>query len=137
MGLVYANIELVNADDMALNRRGYLGEDEIRQIEVNCLVDSCSIMLCINEEIRAALGLAIVGERPSRMADGTRIKLPIATGVWVKFQDRTCLTNALVLPEDEDVLLGAIPMEEMDLYIHPGRNELAPVHPEGPVMILK
>jgi hypothetical protein len=33
--------------------------------------------------------------------------------------------------------LGAIPMEEMDLYVNPGRNELLPVHPEGPIMSLK
>ena len=28
-------------------------------------------------------------------------------------------------------------MEEMDLYVNPSRNELLPVHPEGPIMSLK
>ncbi len=32
---------------------------------------------------------------------------------------------------------GEIPMEEMDLYVHPSRNELLPMHPEGPIMSLK
>jgi hypothetical protein len=34
-------------------------------------------------------------------------------------------------------LLGAIPMEEMDLWINPARNVLTPIHPEGPLMMMK
>ena len=93
----------------------------------------------INEEIRQALGLPIIDRRPSQLADGTRIELPVAGSIVVRYAGRFCTTNALVLPGDSDVseLLGAIPMEEMDLWISPARNMLTPVHPEGPVMSLK
>lgn len=137
MGMVYANIELFNGDDVALNRRGIIGEDEIRQITVSMTVDSGAIMLSINEGIREALGLPIIDRRPSQLADGTRIELPVAGSIVVRFAGRFCTTNALVLPGDSDPLLGAIPMEEMDLWISPARNVLTPVHPEGPVMSLK
>lgn len=137
MGLVHANIELQNGGDAEDYRRGRIGEDEIRQLTVNAMVDTGSIMLAINEEIRQVLGLEVIDHRSSQLADGTRTKLPVAGSIIVRFGGRFCTTNALVLPDDSEPLLGAIPIEEMDLFVHPGRNELAPVHPEGPVMSLK
>jgi clan AA aspartic protease len=137
MGMVYANIELVNEDDMALNRRHYIGEDEIRQMSVNMLVDSGSVMLAINEDIKEALGLSIIDHRTSQVADGRRLVLPVAGPLVVRFEGRFCITSAIVLPGDNEPLLGAIPMEEMDLWINPNRNILTFVHPEGPLMSLK
>lgn len=137
MGLVYANIELQNGGDVEDFRRHRIGEDEIRQLTVQAMADTGSVMLCINEEIQAALGLEVIDHRPSRLADNTRLKLPVVGAIVVRFAGRICTTNALVLPGDSDVLLGAIPMEELDLYVHPGRQELMPVDPEGPVMMLK
>jgi hypothetical protein len=40
MRLVYADIELISSDDLALHRRGYLPEDEIKRMRVTALVDS-------------------------------------------------------------------------------------------------
>jgi clan AA aspartic protease len=137
MGLTYANIQLQNGNDVSDYNRKRIGEDEIRQIEINALVDTGSIMLAINEPIRAALDLPIIGKKVSQLADGTRIELPVAGSIMVRYLDRWCITSALLLPDDQEPLLGAIPLEEMDLYIHPGRGELLPVHPEGPLMSLK
>lgn len=137
MGLVYANVELVNGNDLALYSRNFIGEDEIRQFTLNVMVDSGAIMLSINDEIRRALGLDIIDIRPSQLADGRWAEFPVAGPVIVRYAGRFCTTNALVLPGDSEPLLGAIPMEEMDLWIHPTRGELAVVHPEGPLMSLK
>jgi clan AA aspartic protease len=137
MGLTYANIQLQNNADIEFFRRGKMGEDEIHHMEINALVDTGSIMLAINEPIRAALDLPIIGKRVSQLADGTRIELSVVGSIMVRYLDRWCITSALLLPDDQEPLLGAIPLEEMDLYIHPGRNELLPVHPEGPLMSLK
>ena len=137
MGLTYANIELRNADDLALVRKGVIGEDEIRQMTIHAMVDTGSIMLCINDGIKNALGLPHFGKRRSQLANGMVIELEVVGPVIVRYLDRDSSTNAIVLPDDSEPLLGAIPMEEMDLYVHPSRNELLPVHPEGPVMSLK
>ena len=137
MGLTYANIELRNAEDIGLHRRGFIGEDEIRNIEVSAMVDTGSIMLCINESLQEVLGLPFFNKRRSQLADGTIIELTVVGPVIVRYLDRECSTNAILLPNDQEALLGAIPMEEMDLYVHPSRNELLPVHPEGPIMSLK
>jgi clan AA aspartic protease len=137
MGLTYANIELVNFSDAEDFRRKRIGEDEIRQMTVHAMVDTGSIMLCINESIKDALGLVAMGKRRSQLANGLILDLEVVGPVIVRFLDRDCVTRALLLPDDQEPLLGAIPMEEMDLYVNPGRNELLPVHPEGPIMSLK
>lgn len=137
MGLTYANIELVNQSDADDYRRKRIGEDEIRQITVHAMVDTGSIMLCINESIKDALGLDIVGKRRSELANGLILELDVVGPVIVRYLDRDCVTRALLLPDDQEPLLGAIPMEEMDLYVHPSRKELLPMHPEGPIMSLK
>ena len=137
MGLTYANIELVNGDDFTDARRGRIGEDEVRQLTVHTMVDTGSIMLCINDTIKEALGLLHFGTRRSQLANGLIVELEVVGPVIVRYLDRDCSTNAIVLPDDQEPLLGAIPMEEMDLYVHPSRNELLPMHPEGPLMSLK
>ncbi|WP_157098062.1 hypothetical protein [Niabella ginsenosidivorans] len=42
-----------------------------------------------------------------------------------------CVTTAMVIPGENELLLGAIPMEDMDVLIHPQRRELV-VNPEHP-----
>lgn len=137
MGLTYANIQLQNGNDVSDYNRKRIGEDEIRQMDIRALVDTGAVIMAINETIREALDLPIIGKRPSQLADGTRIELPVVGSIMIKYLDRWCITSALLLPDDQEALLGAIPLEEMDLYIHPARNELLVVHPEGPVMSLK
>jgi clan AA aspartic protease len=137
MGLTYANIELQNADDEGLIRRDIIGKDEMRQITINAMVDTGSIMLCINESIQQVLGLPYRKKRRSQTADGRILELDVVGPVIVRYLDRECSTNAIILPDDSEPLLGAIPMEEMDLYVSPSRQELLPVHPDGPIMSLK
>ncbi len=137
MGLTYANIIIQNSEDVSDCRRNRIGEDEIRQVTVNAMVDTGSVQMAINEEIQHALGLEIYDYRPSILADGTRVRLPIVGPIIVKLFDRYSMTSALLLSGDSEPLLGAIPLEEMDLYVHPARNEILPIHPEGQLMSLK
>lgn len=55
MGLVYADIQLTNADDLALVRRNYLDSAKVRSMTVSANVDSGPYMLCINEQVRLGL----------------------------------------------------------------------------------
>jgi hypothetical protein len=59
MGLVYADIELINGEDIGMARKHIIGEDEIRKMNVNMLVDTGCVYLCINENIQALLQLPI------------------------------------------------------------------------------
>ena len=131
MGLVYADIELINADDLAMARRHIIGEEEIKRMRVNMLVDSGAYMMAINETIQEQLDLPFIEKRKNIMANGQIVEYDVVGPIMVKFKNRTASCNAVVLSGDNEPLLGAIPMEEMDVLIHPQRNELI-VNPEHP-----
>lgn len=131
MGFIYAEIELINGDDLALSRRNLMGEDEIKRMKVSALVDSGSIMLCINENIQEQLKLPVVETRKAQMANGQVVECQVVTNVEVRFKNRATTCRAMVLPGDSEPLLGAIPLEDMDVLIHPQRQELI-VHPDHP-----
>ncbi len=139
MGLVYAEITLINSDDIALNRRGYLKKEEIREMQVTAMVDSGAIMLCINQNIKRQLGLVTIAMQTAQLADSTLTELELVGPIELHFENRTVRCDALVLSGDSEVLLGAIPMEQMDVLIHPKSNRLVvnPEHPYEPVVKLK
>ena len=139
MGLVKVEIELINEGDTSLFEGGFIEQNEIRKMEVTALVDSGSIMLAINELTKTQLGLKVRDIRPSVLADGTIRELEVVGPIEVRFKNRFSITNAMVLPGNQEILLGAIPMEEMDVMIHPAKEELIvnPEHPNKPQMVLK
>jgi hypothetical protein len=83
--------------------------------------------MVINEEIRDKLGLLDRGFGEANLADGKEEVVPMAGPVEVWWKNRRFTGDALVLPNAKDILLGAIPLEEMDLTINPKR-ELVGVH---------
>ena len=139
MGLVKAEIELVNAGDTSLFEGGFIKQNEIRKINVIALVDSGSVMMAINETTKTQLGLKVRDTRSAELADGTIRELEVVGPIEVRFKNRFSITNAMVLPGNQEILLGAIPMEEMDVLIHPSKKELIvnPEHPNKPQMVLK
>ena len=133
MGLVYADITLVNDRDLGRFEDGLILENQVRKIEVNALVDSGALMLVINENIKAQLGLKKKRTQTAELADGSIITLEVVGSVEVRFGNRSTVCNAMVISGDNEVLLGAIPMEEMDVLIHPKTNKLI-INPEHPTM---
>ena len=137
--MVYADIELINSSDMEMARRHIIGTDEIKRMQLNMLVDSGAYMMAINETIQSQLELPFVEKRKVQVADSRVIEYEVVGPVFVKFKNRTAVCNAFVLPGDSEPLLGAIPMEEMDVLIHPQRQELIvnPEHPNYAVLKMK
>lgn len=131
MGLVHADIILINGDDLALSRRYIIEEDEIRQMPVRMLVDTGSFNLCINEEIQSQLQFPVVEKRKAITADGRIVECDMVSNVEVRFKNRATTCRAMVLPGDCEPLLGAIPLEDMDVLIDPQRQELI-VNPDHP-----
>ena len=127
MGLVYADIELINAEDITLAKRNIIGNDEIKSM----LVDTGAFMMAINESIQAQLQLPFKQKRKAQLADGCVAEYDVVGPIEVRFKNRQATCNAFVLKGDAEPLLGAIPMEELDVLVHPNRQELL-VNPEHP-----
>jgi clan AA aspartic protease len=131
MGLVYADITLINALDEGLAKRNNIGEEEVKKMTVSMLVDSGAYMMGITETVQEQLNLPFIEKRKAILGDGSIREFDVVGPITVKFKNRTATCSAMVLEGSSESILGAIPMEEMDVLIHPQRQELI-VNPEHP-----
>ncbi len=118
MGLVYANLILSNPV-----------LPELSSIEAKALVDSGALHLCIPEHLALQLKIKPLEDREVTLADGSKLLIPYAGPIKIKFQNRTAFVGAMIM--GDEVLLGAIPMEDMDVLIHPASRSLV-VNPQSP-----
>jgi clan AA aspartic protease len=126
MGTVYAEITLKNMFDVGKAREGLMKEHNIRTATVTAIVDTGAMTLVITEELFQELGLSIIGEKMVRTASGQRCK--VTEPVGIHWKDRFSALSAVVIPGAEVVLLGVLPLEDMDLIVNPGTQELQGAH---------
>ena len=137
MGLVHAEIILKNAGDVTNVRRGVINESEIRQTTVQAMVDTGAVTLVINEAVRQQLGLEIEEEYEAELADGSKKACVLTESVQILWKNRKTSCHAVVVPTANEILLGAIPLEAMDLIINPQKQELIGAHGDEVVLMLK
>ena len=128
MGTTYAEIMLKNPIDAADHERGFIKEENIRSATVTAVVDTGAMSLVITEELRKKLGLSVKGERKVLIANGQRVSCKVTEAVDIHWKDRISSQRAVVIPGAEKVLLGAIPLEDMDLIVNPVTQELVGAH---------
>jgi len=136
MGLVHTEITLKNAEDIISVKKGLMPKQEIRQVTVNALVDSGAWTLVINESTREQLGLEAERVAPGILADGTKSMYKVIGPLEIAWKDRAYLGEALVVPNAEENLLGAIPLEALDLTINPRTEEVVGAHGDQIMHIL-
>jgi clan AA aspartic protease len=126
MGHVFTEIELSNPR-----------EPDLQPLKVKALADTGALMLCIPEHVALQLSLETESVREVSVADGRNMNVPYVGPVKVSFGKRFCYVGALVL--GDEVLLGAVPMEDMDLVVNPGKREITvdPISPNIPHVRVK
>jgi clan AA aspartic protease len=118
MGLIRAPFQLSNPS-----------QSQLQPVEVQALVDTGDVHLCIPEHLVIQLELRELERREVVLADGHRRSVPYVGPVEIRFRNRRCFTGAMVL--GDEVLVGAIPMEDMDLVLRP-QLQSVDVNPESP-----
>jgi clan AA aspartic protease len=118
MGLTHAKLILKNP------RRS-----DLQPVEVEALADSGALHLCVPPHVQIQLGLEEAMRKEVTLADGSKQLVPYVGPVELYFKNRVGYTGALVM--GNEVLLGAIPMEDMDLVIIP-KTRTVDVNPESP-----
>ncbi|HVF47505.1 MAG TPA: aspartyl protease family protein [Pyrinomonadaceae bacterium] len=136
MGLVFAEIELTNGGDAYLQRKKIVKPEDVKRLRVNALVDTGAYMLSINETVRAQLDLPFIEKQMSQLADDSLLEVDIVGPVEVRFENRRTTCDAVVMPGEAEVLLGSIPMEDMDVIIEPRQQKLV-VNPKHPYIAQK
>ena len=118
MGLTTSKITLSNP------RR-----NDLSPVEIEALADTGALHLCIPDHIRIQLDLDKVEDREVTLADGSKKLVPYVGPIMINFMNRSGFTGALVL--GDEALIGAIPMEDMDLVVIPSSRTLT-VNPNSP-----
>jgi clan AA aspartic protease len=102
---------------------------ELPAVEAQALVDTGSTFLCVPGHIAELLKLDTFDQKEATIADGSRRLVPYVGPVEIRFKNRVALGGALVM--GDQVVLGAIPMEDMDLVVCP-RDWRVDVNPASP-----
>ena len=118
MGLTNARIELKNPKQPGL-----------AAVSVDALADTGAVHLCIPEAVRVQLQLDEIDKKEVTLADGSRRLVPYVGPIELRYANRVGFAGALVLGDQP--LLGAIPMEDMDLVVIPGKRQVT-VNPASP-----
>lgn len=118
MGLVNGNILLKNPR-----------LPELAPVDVAALADSGAVHLCIPEHVQIQLKLEAIDNKEVTLANGSKRLVPYVGPIELRFKNRVGFAGALVM--GDQVLLGAIPMEDMDLVIIPKTRTLD-VNPDSP-----
>jgi len=126
MGRVKQNIALRNPRKPA-----------VQPLEVEARVDTGALHLCIPADIAARLELDHLHTRKVCLADGSTREVPYQGPLVVQALGRECYTGAIVM--GNEVLLGVVPMEDMDLWISPALHQLVPnpASPDIPMSVAK
>jgi clan AA aspartic protease len=126
LGLVYADLRLSN-----------VARADLDEVDARALVDTGAMHLCIPRHLAIQLDLQAYEKREVTTADGTSHVVDYVGPVRVEMFGRSCFTGALVL--GDTVLLGAIPMEDMDLIVEPAGQRVLPnpANPNIPLSIAK
>ena len=102
---------------------------DLEPAPVEALVDSGATHLCIPEHIQLQLQLDEIDSKEVTIADGSKRLVPYVGPIELRFKNRVGFAGALVM--GDQVLLGAIPMEDMDPVIIPKPRTLD-VNPNSP-----
>ncbi len=102
---------------------------ELKPLKVRAMVDTRVMTICIPRHVAVQLQLPEIEKRAVTTADERSHVVAYVGPIQIRFENRTCFTGALVI--GESVLLGAVPMEDMDLVVSPSAGTIT-VNPRSP-----
>jgi predicted aspartyl protease len=121
---------LANYDEMARARAGDIPADKVRRLTLGGVVNSGATRLVVPESVVRKLGLSATGEATVRYADGRTGQRRIVQGVQLTYGGRSGVFSAIVEPDRESALIGAIVLEDLDFVVDCIAQTLVPRDPE-------
>ena len=102
---------------------------ELEPVTVDALADTGAVHLCIPSHVQIQLKLEEIDRKEVTLADGSHVVVPYVGPIELRYKNRVGFAGALVMGDQP--LLGAIPMEDMDLVVVPKTREVIP-NPSSP-----
>lgn len=124
MGRVVVAARIENLGDCYAAQKGSISEDEVRTLQVeNALIDTGCTMVGLPTRYIRELGLMPQYRRPIRGATGSG-ETTVYAAVRLTIQDRSCSPDVFEVPDDLPVLIGQVPLEQLDFIVDPKAQKL-------------
>ncbi|MEX2212992.1 MAG: aspartyl protease family protein [Phycisphaeraceae bacterium] len=131
VGRFFVEIEMVNNIDLNLSGAGALPVEKVRRVKLRGLVDSGAARLVVPERVARELGLMEASrEVVVSYASGERARRRMVSNVYAKVQGRDGVFDAIVEPNRDEALIGALPLEVFDFLIDCHNQKLVPRDPD-------
>jgi clan AA aspartic protease len=135
MGLIKKKVKISNMEDLFKKKSGLISPDKVRSVEVEAIIDSGARMLCLPEDLVEKLGLETVDKKTVVYANGRKEIKKIGSAVILEIMERKTACQVLIESPGAPVLLGHIPLEDLDFVIDMSKEDLV-VNPESPYLPL-
>jgi clan AA aspartic protease len=128
MGTTHATVTLRNAMDVTFAAAGRIKEQDIRELTVDALVDTGTMLVALPEWVYHRLGLDAKGLRPLTFGNNTKTVCKVTSSMEVLWEDRETECQGVVISDSNEVLLGVIALEGLDLVVNPVTQKLEGAH---------
>ena len=137
MGEVRVRVELSNAIDEGLVRRGLLPPEQVRTCTADAVVDTGAVTSVLPFHVVQQLGLATVGQAMAEYANGSEEMVDLTESVGIVLNGRRATEETLVL--GSEVLIGQTVLERLDLLVDCANRRVIgnPDHPDQPVLKIR
>lgn len=126
-------IMVANAQDLTLADHAILPSDQVRTAEIEAELNANVMHMLLPSAVADQLGLPRGGKTFVKYADQRRVERDVATYLDVSVCGRSGIFKAILEPDRTTALVGAIVMEDLDLLVDPGKQQLYPRDPAGPI----
>lgn len=125
MGRTFVEVLLENYGDLFLRQAHKATDREVRTLTVRALADTGSALLCLHKDMIDELGLH--KDRKVRVNTGNGlVQRKIYGVVRITILGRSCPGQVMEVPDSVPILLGYIPLENLDLVVDPTANQVIP-----------
>lgn len=129
-GRCSVHVVLTNQEDLYRAKAGRLDPSQVRRITIPALVDSGAARLVIPAAVAEKLGLELSDAVKVRYADSRTAIRPVARGIYLEYASRGDVFSAIVEPDRDTALIGAVVMEVLDLIVDCTSHRLVPRDPK-------
>jgi len=124
MGQVHVRVVLTNHREAVMARLGQLDTSRVHRYETEALIDTGAVRSTIPAAVAERLGLFRLRKTDAKYADGRVEEVDMTEAVTVEILGRETEMNPMIL--GEQILLGVMVLEGLDLMVDCNRNRLVP-----------
>jgi hypothetical protein len=122
-------VELANNRDLQLAATGDLPVDQVRRLHMRGVTGIKACLPVIPEAVVRRLGLTTTGQAKVHLPTGGWAVRDVVAQVSLEVLGRRGTYTTVVEPTREDVLIGLIVLEDLDLLVDPAIHALRPRDP--------